>query len=311
MDRFTGLLLGTAVGDSLGLPREGLSPRRAARLYPGPLRQRLIARHGMPSDDTEHACMTAQALLATGDDERAFAKALAWKLRWWLVALPPAVGFGTLRALVRAWLGFSPSGVRSAGNGAAMRAPIIGAWFDDLDRVERFVAASTEITHRDPRAHAGALAIAIAAHHAARGTEARVLDDIRARVTDPELLAGLDRDWPDGVSGYVHHTVPACLRLWLRSPRDFERAVGGIILLGGDTDTTGAIVGALVGATGAEIPREWLAIVDAPRSLSWIRRLGGRLAERGRPLRLAWPLVPLRNLVFLVIGLRRLLPPYT
>ena len=65
------------------------------------------------------------------------------------------------------WLGFSParSGVKSAGNGAVMRAPIIGAWFDDPDRIAPFVDASTAITHRDPRARSGALAIAIAARN--------------------------------------------------------------------------------------------------------------------------------------------------
>src|SRR5690606_20341428 len=122
----------------------------ATRLYPGRLRQRLIARRGMLSDDTEHACMTAQALLAAGDDVSVFARALAWKLRWWLLALPPAIGLGTLRSLMRLWIGFSParSGVRSAGNGAMMRAPIIGAWFDDPDRIAAFVEASTSITHR-------------------------------------------------------------------------------------------------------------------------------------------------------------------
>ncbi len=31
---FTGCLLGTAVGDAVGLPYEGLSRRRAARMYP-------------------------------------------------------------------------------------------------------------------------------------------------------------------------------------------------------------------------------------------------------------------------------------
>jgi ADP-ribosylglycohydrolase len=338
VDRFTGLLLGTAVGDSLGLPREGLGARRARRLYAGPLRQRLLGGWGMLSDDTEHACMTAQALLAHGDDPARFARSLAWKLRWWLAALPPAIGLGTLRALVRLWLGFSPSrsGVSSAGNGAVMRAPIIGAWCDDPDQIAPFVAASTAITHRDPRAHAGALAIAIAAHHAVRDRhiDASVLDRIRARVDDRELLSalvrveaalvrqlapielarelGLDR----GVTGYVNHTVPMCLHAWLRSPRSFRRAVADVIELGGDSDTTGAIVGALAGASAGEgaIPQEWLAIADVPRSLVWIRALARRLDERAGPLRLAWPLVPVRNVVFaavvLVVGLRRLLPPY-
>lgn len=339
VERFTGLLLGTAVGDSLGLPREGLSRRRATRLYPGALRQRLIARRGMLSDDTEHACMTAQALLAAGDDASTFARLLARKLRWWLLALPPGIGSGTLRSLVRSWLGFSPSrsGVWSAGNGAVMRAPIIGAWFDDPDQIAAFVAASTAITHRDPRAHSGALAVAIAAHHAVRDREVTsgiVLDDIRRRVEDPELLGVLEHveralvrqlepvelaqelGLARGVTGYVHHTVPVCLHAWLRSPRAFRQAVGDVVMLGGDSDTTGAIVGALAGASAGEsgIPPEWLAILDFPRSLGWIRKLAARLAERAGPLPLWWPVVPVRNGLFAAIvlttGLRRLLPPY-
>lgn len=338
VDRITGLLLGTAVGDSLGLPREGLSGQRAARLYAGPLRQRLVVGRGMLSDDTEHACMTAQALLTAGDDPGRFARALAWKLRWWLLALPAAVGWGTLRAIARSWIGFSPgrSGVHSAGNGAVMRAPIIGAWVDDPDRIAAFVDASTLITHRDPRARAGALAIAIAAHHAVRTPKldpSAVLRDIRARVVDVELLGAIDRveeallrdhapsrlavelGLSRGVTGYVHHTVPICLHAWLRSPYDFRRTVGDVVALGGDADTTGAIVGALAGGTvgASSIPADWLAISDWPRSLAWIRMLGERVERRGPPLRIWWPVIPLRNAVFAAIvlttGLRR--PPAT
>src|SRR6185312_926598 len=130
LDRLTGALLGTAVGDALGLPREGLSRRRARRLFgDSPIEHRFLLGRGMVSDDTEHACMTAQALLAAPDDPARFARSLAWRLRGWLAAMPAAVGWGTLRAIVKLWLGFSParSGVVSAGNGAAMRAPFLGA----------------------------------------------------------------------------------------------------------------------------------------------------------------------------------------
>ena len=225
----------------------------------------------------------------------------------------------------------------SAGNGAVMRAPIIGAWFEDPDRIAPFVAASTAITHRDPRAHSGALAIAIATHHAVWDPEilsSVVLDDIRHRVADVELMTALDRvehalarqiepvelaselGLERGVTGYVHHTVPMCLHAWLRAPRDFRQAVGDVVMLGGDSDTTGAIVGALAGASTGEsgIPPEWLAISDFPRSIGWIRQLAARLAERSHPLPLWWPAVPIRNALFtaivLVTGLRRLLPPY-
>jgi ADP-ribosylglycohydrolase len=342
-DRLLGVLLGTAVGDAIGLPREGLSPRRAARLFPGPLRHRL----GLVSDDTEHACMTAQALLATTEPV-AFTRGLRRRLRWWLAALPPAIGWGTLRALCRAWLGISPSGVWSAGNGPAMRAPILGACIDDRELLARLVSASTAITHRDPRAQVGALAIALTAHHAVRASRdlpagrlrAIVLTSIR-EIADDELARALDivehglgegqdsatvaaaLGQAGGVSGYIHHTVPLSLSCWLRAPHDVRAAVTDVISLGGDADTTGAIVGALAGgaAGAAAIPQDWLAgIVDWPYSTAWIRRLAGRLGTRfvdGLPAaapRLWWPALPLRNAVFgtivLATGLRRLLPPW-
>src|SRR6185312_13056398 len=174
LDRLTGALLGTAVGDALGLPREGLSRRRARRLFgDSPIEHRFLLGRGMVSDDTEHACMTAQALLAAPDDPARFARSLAWRLRGWLAAMPAAVGWGTLRAIVKLWLGFSParSGVVSAGNGAAMRAPVLGASLAfHPDRLDAVARASARITHRDPRAEEGALVVTLAAAHAAART---------------------------------------------------------------------------------------------------------------------------------------------
>jgi ADP-ribosylglycohydrolase len=132
-----------------------------------------------------------------------------------------------------------------------------------------------------------------------------------------------------GVSGYVVHTVPASLFCWLRSLDDFRRAIEDVVGLGGDTDTTGAIVGGLAGATlGAEaIPAQWLdGLLEWPRSVAWMRRLAGRLSRRFPapaatadndscgPLSLFWPGLALRNPAFMLIvlahGLRRTLPPY-
>ncbi|AUX24938.1 hypothetical protein SOCEGT47_054790 [Sorangium cellulosum] len=360
-DRLIGVLLGTAVGDALGLPREGLSPRRAARLFGGsPLEHRFVLGRGMISDDAEHACMTAQALLAARGDPARFARSLGWRLRGWLAALPAGVGYATLRAIVKLWLGFSPerSGVFSAGNGAAMRAPILGASLAlTPSRIEPMVRASTRLTHTDPRAEEGARLVALAAAYAAvrapgQVRPAELLAALRERVSDGELRRRLDRaaellgrgasaeDYARaiglerGVSGFIVDTVPATLFCWLAHPGDFRRAVEDVILLGGDADSTGAIVGGLAGATlGARaIPETWLnGIVDVPVSVAWMRRLGARLAreldgegdgaaagERSArsegPLPLFWPALPVRNLVFLVLalkhGFRRMLPPY-
>ena len=53
LDRFTGVLLGCAIGDAVGLPREGLSKKRAAKLFGETIRHDFVLGHGMFSDDTE------------------------------------------------------------------------------------------------------------------------------------------------------------------------------------------------------------------------------------------------------------------
>ena len=165
-DRFAGLLLGTAVGDALGLPAEGLSRGRIQRMWHDQWRHRFLFGRGMVSDDTEHTLFVAQALLTHPDDVVAFQRCLAWKLRLWLLGLPAGIGLATLKAILRLWLGFPPSrsGVWSAGNGPAMRSAIIGAYFvEDADKRRAFVSATTRLTHTDPKAESAALAVAEAA----------------------------------------------------------------------------------------------------------------------------------------------------
>jgi ADP-ribosyl-[dinitrogen reductase] hydrolase len=348
--RFSGVLLGTAVGDALGLPAEGLSRRRIRRWWPGPWRHRLLGPFGLCSDDTEHTLLVAQALIRHPDDPERFRRCLARGLRWWLLALPAGVGLATGRAILKLWAGMPParSGVWSAGNGAAMRAAPIGALFHaDPQRCQAYVRAASRITHRDPRAETGARAVAAVcawcvARPGAAPPEPAVLDRLlRACGADPEwqalvtgLMAGLaagqttaayavrlgqDR----GVSGYVYRTVPVALFAWYRHYGDFAATLTAVLDCGGDTDTVGAIAGALAGAVVGEagIPTAWLAgIRDWPRSVSLLRRVAARLADvaasgRGQPpVRYCLAAVPVRNLLFLALvlghGLRRLLPPY-
>ncbi len=339
-----GVLLGTAVGDALGLPAEGLSPRTIRRLGWSPWRHRLVAGRGMLSDDTEHTALVARSLLEHPADADAFQRALARRLRWWLLALPAGVGLATARAILKLWIGFSParSGVRSAGNGAAMRCAVIGVFFHDRpDELIEYVRRATELTHTDPRALCGAMAVALAAAHGARGAmdAGAFLAQVRElEGAEDEWLAALDRledglarglsvpalagelDLSRGVTGYVNHTVPVALYSWLRHPGDFEAALSETLDCGGDADTTGAIVGAMMGASvGARgIPTRWVhGIVDVPVSVGYLRELASALTAAlqnktiSRP-RHGWWLIPLRNMVFLFIvlahGFLRLAP---
>lgn len=347
-ERLRGLLLGTAVGDALGLPLEGLSPARAARLFPPPARHRLLPGRGLVSDDTEHALFVGQALLAEPSDPARFQRLLAGKLRGWIASVPAGVGFATLRAGLKLWAGVPPdrAGVRSAGNGPAMRSPLIGAFFcNDPGRLASFAAASTRLTHTDPRASRGAFAVARAAAWAvADGTDPAVLvEELRLLPPETEPLwarsigaipaalargegvpgyaasLGLCR----GVTGFVDHTVPVALYAWLRHRGNFAATVEAVLAAGGDTDTVGAIAGALAGATTGEagIPRPWVdGIVDWPRSTALLCAVADRLAAAAEdgsapgPVRYPVPLVAVRNLLFLAVvlahGFRRLAPPY-
>ncbi len=101
----------------------------------------------------------------------------------------------------------------------------------------------------------------------------------------------------------------------------FADAVRAGLDLGGDTDTVGAIIGAMAGASVGRsgIPQHWVSgIVDWPRTPELLEKVGARLARQhheGQALgaiRYFWPAVIVRNLLFLVIvllhGFRRLVP---
>jgi len=347
-DALVGCVLGTAVGDAIGLPYEGLTPRRARRMFGPPDRHRFFVGYGMVSDDTDHTCMVAQALTKFPTDVRRFEKNLAGRLRWWLASLPAGTGLATARAILKLWIGLGPrhSGVFSAGNGPSMRSAVLGVAIDDPTHLREYVKASTRLTHTDPKAEWGALAVALAARMASqqpRVTPAEYQATLQHELRDApaeeflqlisQAIAGLDTfdstpafaaalGMNRGVSGYVYQTVPVAIHAWLRHQQDYRASLMDIIACGGDADTTAAIVGGIVGAGvgKAGIPVEWLShLGDWPRTVAWMERLADALAasvggETVRPPGLFFPAVLLRNLVFLVLvlghGFRRLLPPY-
>lgn len=346
-----GSLLGLMVGDALGLPFEGISARRIKQLLKARPRHALVFGKGMISDDTEHAAMTAASMVTRWGDWDRFQGSLAWRLRWWLMRLPAGIGMATGRAIIKLWMGFPAkySGVYSAGNGPAMRAPIIGVCLGhDRETMKQVVAASTVITHKDPKATVAALAVAQAAYMAGC-CESVSLEAFRSELQsllatedscavkefentmdrleshwegNPEAVAevmGLKK----GVTGYSYHTVPMVLFLWLKYQSDYAAAVEAMIRLGGDTDTTSAILGGILGAgVGKEgIPQDWIEdIVDWPITAKYLQSLSEDLAfcmETGERRSTRWlpgPPIFVRNLMFLAIvlvhGFRRLLPPY-
>lgn len=342
-----GCLLGTAVGDACGLRREGISPRRARRLFGDqPIAPDLMCGRGLCSDDTEHTLMVARAWAQSAGELVIFERQLARQFRCWLLTAPAGIGWATLRACCKLLIGFGPdrSGVWSAGNGPAMRSAILGLLTSDEEELNQVVRLSTRITHTDPRAETGALLIARAARlqvYDPSKTPCRFIEQEAERIVDSELKSTLQavldglrqqlpctefansQGWSNGVSGYVNRTVPAAIYCWARWPDDFRMCVSEAVRLGGDADTVGAIAGAICGANlGANaIPEDWTArLAEWPRNVEWLKQLTHvllRCRETGNPATpppMHWPATLLRNAMFasIVVGicLRRLLPPY-
>jgi ADP-ribosyl-[dinitrogen reductase] hydrolase len=336
-------LLGTALGDSLGLPSEGMSRARITKRWKGPLEQRFLFGHGMLSDDTEHSIFVAQALLVCGGDPKVFQKRLAGALRWWFAGLPAGIGLATARAIIKLWIGFPPgrNGVFSAGNGPVMRAPILGVHFaHDSERRAAFVAASTVLTHTDPKALEAAMMAADCAAFAANGELRRdvILDRMKELAASPAWGKPLEQietslaaghtvgqfcdamGFSKGVSGYAVHTMTAVLFIWLRHRGDFSQIIAETIACGGDTDSVAAIAGGIAGAETDDFNSRWLdRLADRPHTVDYIRSLGAALAESGagrsvKPPPIMNLLIIPRNLIFLLAvlfhGFRRLFPPY-
>lgn len=346
-----GCILGTAAGDALGLSCEGLSKQRQIKLFPDLNKYHFFFNKGMVSDDTEHTCIAAQALIVSAGNTKKFVSSLAWRLRFWLMGLPAGIGYATLRSIIKLWLFFPPdkSGVFSAGNGPAMRSAIIGVCYgEDSEKFKELVKISTRITHSDPKAEYGALAVALAAHMAANSNEKdlslqeyyqelekllpeqateflniinKTLESISNGQTTEKYAE--ECGFNKGVSGYIYHTVPVVIHCWLRNQNNFRAGITEVIRCGGDTDTTAAILGGIIGArTGKEgIPAEWISnLFEWPCTVNWMEQIAARLTlvcneqvpHKSVPHNFIG--VFIRNIFFMIIvlihGFRRALPPY-
>ena len=349
VDSIHGCLAGGAIGDSFGLPYEGLTKKRAVKLLGYPFPNKLLFGYGMLSDDTEHACMTAISLIQSSGHPRLFEKALINQLRSWFLCLPPATGFATAKACFKSLIGIPSTRIaaNSAGNGTAMRAAVIGCTIKNTDQIKRLIKISSRLTHADQRSEQGALLIALGARWSCTnankdfngffdflGTSIELpcdsafaegilsLQDSLLKKENTQFFAQSIGS-SHGVSGFIVPTTLVALHAWLANLNHFENTIIESILCGGDTDTVAAIAGSLAGAYVGfhNIPDKFgKKIIDYPFSYNRLSLLANSLSyipskKSIRPwLGKSWFLLPLRNFAFAFIVLlhvlRRMMPPY-
>jgi poly(ADP-ribose) glycohydrolase ARH3 len=259
-ERFTGCLLGLALGDALGAPFEGSAPgeKDFSRL-PGLLTY---------TDDTEMAMGLAQSL---SEKQGLDADHLA---RRFAADCSPGRGYGPGALAVldlisrgvpwqQAARTVFPEG--SKGNGAAMRVAPIGLFYwRDPEALDRAARQQSAVTHAHPLAQEGSALIAHAVAAIVRGLpagtlrtalrDAASLSPYADKLRSMEELLSKEAETSEVVARLGHgvlatESVPTAIYAFLRHGTDYLRTVSFCLALGGDTDTIAAMAGALAGAS--------------------------------------------------------------
>ena len=157
----------------------------------------------------------------------------------------PHAGYG---GSFRRWLrDDDPQPYNSWGNGAAMRVSACGWAGQTLDEVKAMSRAVTEVTHNHPEGIKGAEATAVATFLARTGKPMEEIREVIVRDYYP-LDFTIDEIRPSykfDVS--CQGSVPQALEAFFEST-SFEDAIRNAVSIGGDSDTIGAICGAVAGA---------------------------------------------------------------
>ncbi|MEW6306180.1 MAG: ADP-ribosylglycohydrolase family protein [Verrucomicrobiota bacterium] len=282
----TGLSVGDGFGECFFCSEETFQRRMEYRSEPPP--------PWFVTDDTIMALSVVQLLEDWGDVEPdALARRFAEKYR-----LDPRRGYGSTAHGILQMIGDGISwrdaaasafdGMGSMGNGGAMRAAPIGAFFsDDVAQVIEQARRSAMVTHKHHDGQAGAIAIAVAA---AWATNRRLSN---SNTPGRELLAFCHRHTPPGDtrngiakaydlpldatppfvarvlgngSGVISSdTVPFTLWSAARHLDNYADALWTTVSALGDRDTTCAIVGGIVAMSAGldSIPPDWIAFRGA------------------------------------------------
>lgn len=240
-------MLGAIVGDIAGSCFEG---KRGVELktYNLPL-SKIFSGCARATDDSVLLAATAQAMLDESDDFSSYYKLFARQ--------HPNAGYGPGFS---SWLRGENTQYQSFGNGAAVRAGVLGYLTSESD-VLYMARKSAEVSHQHDEGIAGAESMAW------------VIWAVRQGISKDEISQELYQRWNYYVSPEPSHdllgirmnggfdssavnTVPISMFIALFSATTFVKAIRSTHYIGGDVDTMASMAG-LIKAQYETIPPEW------------------------------------------------------
>lgn len=268
LDRARGCLLGQLAGDSLGSLVEFRNASDILAQYPNGVTELANGGHwntlaGQPTDDSELALLLARMLIQTG---RYQAETALHAYRRWLESIPFDCGLTILLGL-----NGRPNSDSQA-NGAMMRISplaIFGA-LHPSEQVGDWAMQDAALTHPNPicmqanRLYCMAISTAIR-----EGTNGKELYDLivgwaEQAPIETDLMTWIHQAAEHPPAEYHHQMgwvrIAFGNALWqLLHADDLRSGVIDTVMRGGDTDTNGAICGALLGAVYGQgkVPTQW------------------------------------------------------
>ncbi len=279
LKRFHGCLVGLAVGDAFGMPVEGWTGEQIRMRY-GVLCEMVDGSRpaGSVTDDTMQAICIAESIVEIGHFD---ANDVMRRLLNWYRTDPFGIGMHTWRVLklVDAGVDWREAVERveqlyapmTAGNGSLMRcAPVGMRYCREVGALLEYSAESSRLTHPNELCVASCVFFNAVLSKVLQGWEKAEAVSFAVEVTEhishevhervEEAMAkNADELHP---SGFVLDTLECALWAWWHH-ESFEEALISVVNLGGDTDTNGAVAGALMGAQcGIDaIPERWVGKV--------------------------------------------------
>ncbi len=304
-----GLLLGVAIGESLGLGRGGLRRRSSLRMLGrGPINYAVIPGIGLSGYDTQRMLIIMQSILRSRSQLEGFRKGFANRLRLHLLTLPLYAGRTNLLASLRLCLGASheQSGVVSIENSPLASAIAIACVLQGTGHsAEKWVALSTETTHVSGETVESAVLMARSAHLAVMTPETdfnpvsiierliKITEDQEIATLLKQLREGLllgksssemaaHLGWQKAIPSSAIPTALMGLYAWLTNHKSFEKTVEQAILLGGDSASLGAVAGGLaaIHLGPQSIPDRWRKwYFGWPNTSSWLKAMANRFVD--------------------------------
>jgi len=293
-DSIFGTIAGHAIGDALGLGTEFLTRKQVSEYYPSRLIkydqiiQDAHRRRWTPgdwTDDTDQMLCIMDSLI---EKQQVDCLDIAKRLYQWAANGGMGIGRSTLSVLSsRSFLSdphlaaksyWESTGKQVAANGGVMRTSVLGLWNHEGDTLLKNVEDVCKITHYDPRCVGSCVAVCLTIKGLTQGEkdlkslltwagEVAVRYDgrmmkfidlaLNGSLEDLELDGG--KTPGDGI-GYTLKAMAA--GLWsVRNAKTFQDGLLQIIHEGDDSDTNGAVAGALLGARFGQsgIPGDWFA----------------------------------------------------